>query len=128
MDDHHQILRIAVPSDEPGGLDSARSGHFGLSPCFTIVDVVDGVVGGVRVVRKKRHRRDHGLTPILLLGQNMVDVVIVAGIGHRSLLHCLQAGMRVFNGEDREDVRSVVDAFLAADLEPVGGESMSARH
>ena len=46
---------------------------------------------------------DHGLTQVLTLGENSVDVVIVAGIGHRPLLTCLQAGMRVFAGEDRPD-------------------------
>ena len=123
MDSDRQILRLAVPSDEPGGLDSARSGHFRRSPCFTIVDVVDDVVVGVRVARNDKHKHDHGLSPILLLGENLVDVVIVAGIGRKSLLHCVQAGMRVFNGEDRADVRSVVEAFLDAELVPVGGDS-----
>ena len=43
MVDTAEILRIAVPSDEPGGLDAARSGRFRRSPCFTIVDIVDGL-------------------------------------------------------------------------------------
>jgi predicted Fe-Mo cluster-binding NifX family protein len=123
MDDNAQILRIAVPSDEPGGLDAARSGRFRSSPCFTIVDVIDDVVVNVLVARNDKHRGDHGLTPILTLGENFVDVVIVAGIGRKPLLHCLQAGMRVFNGEDRPDVRSVVDAFIDAELVPVAGSS-----
>jgi predicted Fe-Mo cluster-binding NifX family protein len=117
------ILRVAVPSDEPGGLGAARSGRFGSSPCFTIVDLVDDVVVNVRVVRNAPHRGDHGLTPILTLGENFVDVVIVAGIAHKPLLHCLQAGIRVFQGEDRPDVRSVIDAFIDAELVPVGGDS-----
>jgi predicted Fe-Mo cluster-binding NifX family protein len=125
MDAGTQILRIAVPSEEPGGLDAARSGRFRRSPCFTIVDVVDDVVVSVRVARSGEHHGDHGLTPILTLGENFVDVVIVAGIGRAALLHCLQAGMRVFNGEDRADVRSVVSAFLEAELAPVGGDSMA---
>ena len=123
MSDREQILRLAVPSDEPGGLDAARSGHFGRSPCFTIVDVIDDVVVNVRVARSGRHHGDHGLTPILTLGENFVDVVIVAGIGRKPLLHCLQAGMRVFAGEDRADVRSVVEAFIDAELVPVGTDS-----
>jgi len=123
MDDRSRILRIAVPSDEPGGLDAARSGRFRSSPCFTIVDIVDDVVVGVRVARPGKHHGDHGLTTILLLGENMVDVVIVAGMGRKPLLHCLQAGIRVFSGEDRPTVRSAVDAFLDAELAPVGGDS-----
>ena len=125
MDESRHIIRIAVPSDEPGGLDAARSGRFRSSPCFTIVDVVDDVVINVRVARNGKHHGDHGLTPILLLGENLVDVVIVAGIGRKPLLHCLQAGIRVLNGEDRPDVRSVIDAFIDADLVPVGGDSIA---
>lgn len=122
-DDQSQIIRLAVPSDEPGGLDAARSGRFRRSPCFTIVDLSDDVIVNVRVVRNERHHGDHGLTPILTLGENFVDVVIVAGIGRSALLHCVQAGMRVFAGEDRPTVRAVVQAFIDADLVPVGSDA-----
>jgi predicted Fe-Mo cluster-binding NifX family protein len=119
-----QILRLAVPSDLPGGLDAARSGHFGRSPCFTIVDVVDDVVVHALTVSNQHHEKGDGcLTQVLTLGENLVDVLIVAGIGHRTLLNCLQAGMRVFAGEDRPTVRSVVEAFLDAELVPVGNDS-----
>jgi len=122
--DEAQILRIAVPSDEPGGLDAARSGHFGRSPCFTIVDLIDDVMVNVLVVPNARHGKGDGcITPVLTLGENLVDVVIVAGIGRRPLLTCVQAGMRVFAGEDRPDVRSVIEAFVDADLEPVGQDA-----
>lgn len=122
--DERQILRIAVPSDEPGGLDAARSGHFGRSPCFTIVDLIDDVVVNVLVVANDRQGKGDGcITPVLALGENFVDVVIVAGIGRRPLLNTLQAGMRVFAGEDRPDVRSVIEAFVDADLEPVGHDA-----
>ncbi len=123
-DDERQILRVAVPSDEPGGLDAPRSGHFGRSPNFTIVDIIDDVVVNVLVVPNDRHRAGDGcITPVLTLGENFVDVVIVAGIGRRPLLNCLQAGMRVFAGEDRPDVRSVIQAFMDAELDPVGHDA-----
>ena len=126
-DEQRQILRLAVPSDLPGGLDAARSGHFGRSPSFTIVDVVDDVVVNSFVVpqpapRQGRPRPD---AQVLTLGENSVDVVIVAGIGRRPLLTCLQAGMRVFAGEDRPTVRSVVQAFVDAELVPVGGDAIA---
>lgn len=125
--DHHEreILRIAVPSDSPGGLDAPRSGKFGRCPCFTIVDLIDDVVVNVRVAPNERHHGDHGVTPVLTLGENFVDVVIVAGISSKSLLHCVQAGMRVFAGEDRHDVRSVIEAFTDAELVPVGNDATS---
>ncbi len=127
-----EIVRLAVPCDDPGGLEAARSGHFVKSPRFTVVDVVDDVMVNVFSVPNhsphvKHHahgKKQHGyLTPVLTLGENMVDVVIVAGIGRRPLLACLQAGMRVLAGEDRDTVRSVVEAFIDAELVPVGAHS-----
>ena len=44
IDPYADRLRVAVPSEAPGGLDSARSGHFGRSPYFTLVDIVDGEI------------------------------------------------------------------------------------
>jgi len=120
-------IRLAVPSEPPGGLDAARSGHFGRSPSFTLIDLVDGEIAGVEVVDNGPHGHGGSLSPVLTLGTNMVDAVIVAGIGHKPLLGCLQAGIRVFAGEDRPDVRSVVEAFMEMDLSPVGPDA-TCRH
>lgn len=120
-------IRLAVPSETPGGLDAARSGHFARSPSFTLVDLVDGEIAAVDVVENAPHRNGGCMSPVLTLGTNMVDAVIVAGIGHRPLLGCLQAGIRVFAGEDRPDVRSVVEAFVEMELSPVGPDA-TCRH
>ncbi|MFA4966519.1 MAG: NifB/NifX family molybdenum-iron cluster-binding protein [Thermoleophilia bacterium] len=120
-------IRLAVPSEAPGGLDAARSGHFGRSPQFTLVDLVDGDINAVTVISNAPHADGGCIAPVLMLGEHMVDAVIVAGVGHRPLLGCLQAGMRVFAGEDRADVRSVVQAFVDAELMPVGPDA-TCRH
>ena len=120
-------IRLAVPSETPGGLDAARSGHFGRSPSFTLIDLVDGEIAAVDVVDNAPHGHGGCMSPVLTLGTNMVDAVIVAGIGHKPLLGCLQAGIRVFAGEDRLDVRSVVEAFMEMDLSPVGPDA-TCRH
>jgi predicted Fe-Mo cluster-binding NifX family protein len=39
----------------------------------------------------------------------------------------VQAGIRVFAGEDRADVRSAVEAFLEMELSPVGPDA-TCRH
>jgi predicted Fe-Mo cluster-binding NifX family protein len=120
-------IRVAVPSETPGGLGAARSGHFGRSPSFTLVDLIDGEITAVDVVDNVPHVDGGCMSPVLTLGTNMVDAVIVAGIGHRPLLGCLQTGIRVFAGEDRPDVRSVVDAFVDMELSPVGPDA-TCRH
>ncbi len=116
-------FRIAVPSESPGGLDAARSGHFGRSPNFTLVDLQDGEVTFVEVIDNVPHDPDGCFAPVLMLGEHMVDAVVVSGIGKRPLLACLQAGIRVFNGEDQADVRGVVQRFLEAELSPVGPDA-----
>ena len=120
-------IRLAVPSETPGGLDAARSGHFGRSPSFTLVDLVHGEIAAVDFVENAPHVQGGCMSPVLTLGTNRVDAVIVAGIGHRPLLGCLQAGIRVFAGEDRPDVRSVVEAFVEMELSPVGPDA-TCRH
>ena len=120
-------IRLAVPSETPGGLDAARSGHFGRSPSFTLIDLVDGEIAAVDSVENAPHGHGGCMSPVLTLGTNMVDAVIVAGIGHRPLLGCLQAGIRVFAGEDRPDVRSVVEAYVEMELSPVGPDA-TCRH
>ena len=122
-DEVQNRIRIAVPSEAPGGFDAPRSGHFGRSPNFTLVDIVDGDVASVDVVVNRPHTHGGCMSPVVTLGENQVDVVIVAGIGHRPLLGCVQAGIRVFAGEDRPDVRSVVQAFVDMELSPVGPDA-----
>jgi len=127
IDPYSDRLRVAVPSEAPGGLDSARSGHFGRSPYFTLVDIVGGEIGPVDVVVNRPHSDGGCMAPVLTLGENFVDAVIVAGIGQRPLLACVQAGIRVFAGEDRADVRSAVEAFVEMELSPVGPDA-TCRH
>ena len=127
IDSYSDRLPVAVPSEAPGGLDSARSGHFGRSPYFTLVDIVGGEIGPVDVVVNRPHSDGGCMAPVLTLGENFVDAVIVAGIGQRPLLACVQAGIRVFAGEDRADVRSAVEAFVEMELSPVGPDA-TCRH
>jgi len=127
IDSYSHRLRVAVPSAAPGGLDSPRSGHFGRSPYFTLVDIVGGEIGPVDVVVNRPHSDGGCMAPVLTLGENFVDAVIVAGIGQRPLLACVQAGIRVFAGEDRADVRSAVEAFVEMELSPVGPDA-TCRH
>ena len=84
-------------------------------------------ISAVDVVDNAPHDKGGCMSPVLTLGTNMVDAVIVAGIGHRPLLGCLQSGIRVFAGEDRLDVRSVVEAFVEMELSPVGPDA-TCRH
>ena len=83
IDPYSDRLRVAVPSETPGGSRRRTLRALRTQP----------VVHPCRLHRRRDHRRrrrrqqphSHGgcMSPVLTLGKNMVDAVIVAGIGHR---------------------------------------------
>lgn len=114
-------VRIAVPSEAPGGLEARRSGHFGRCECFTVVEVVDGAVAGVEVVHNAPHEEGGCMRPVLLLAENTVDAIVVDGIGGRPLQGFNQVGIAVHAGMG-EDVQTAVAAYIRGALPVVGLE------
>jgi len=114
-------VRVAIPSELPGGLDAARSGHFGHSACFTLVDVVDGRIGKIEVLQNAPHTEGGCMAPVLVLAEQNVDVIVVDGIGGRPLMGFQQVGIAVHAGLGA-NVCSTVDAYIAGGLPVVGFE------
>jgi predicted Fe-Mo cluster-binding NifX family protein len=114
-------VRVAIPSESPGGLDAARSGHFGRCACFTIVDVVDGRVAELEVLHNAPHTEGGCMAPVLALAEHNVDAIVVDGIGGRPLMGFQQVGIAVHAGRGA-DVGATVDAYIAGSLPVVGFE------
>ena len=57
-------VRVAIPSEPPGGLEARRSGHFGRCECFTLVDVSDGEVGDMHVLTNAPHTEGGCMAPV----------------------------------------------------------------
>ena len=100
-DTNGTTLRIAIPSELPGGLDAQRSGHFGRCDCFTLVDVVDGKVGEVEVLQNAPHVEGGCMAPVLVLAEHNVNAIVVDGIGGRPLMGFNQVGIAVLAGVRR---------------------------
>lgn len=113
--------RVAIPSESPGGLDARRSGHFGRCECFTLVDVVDGRIDRVDVLVNAPHVEGGCMTPVLTLAENLVDAIVVDGIGGRPLMGFNQVGISVHAGVGI-DVRATIAAYLEGGLPVVGLE------
>jgi len=86
---------LAVPSEFPGGLDSARSAHFGHCPFFTLVYLRNGEVAAIEVVENPPHQAGGCLAPVGMLRQRGVDGIVVGGIGRRPLAGMQEAGITV---------------------------------
>jgi predicted Fe-Mo cluster-binding NifX family protein len=107
--------RVAIPSELPGGLSAARSGHFGRCECFTVVDLVDGEIAGVATLTNAEHVEGGCMTPVIALAHHGVQAVVVDGIGGRPLQGCQQIGIAVYAGVG-DDVASAVHGFAAGRL------------
>jgi predicted Fe-Mo cluster-binding NifX family protein len=111
-------LRLAVPSNAPGGLEAARSDHFGHCDLFTLVSIEDGRVAGVETVSNVAHEAGGCMAPVGLLREKRIDAIVVGGMGARPLNGFASAGITVYFAarEAFADVQAVVGGYLAGQL------------
>ncbi|MBN1193690.1 MAG: NifB/NifX family molybdenum-iron cluster-binding protein [Coriobacteriia bacterium] len=119
---------LAVPSTGQGGLDVERSGHFGRCDCFTVVDIEDGAVIGVRVVANPPHEDGGCLRPVNLLAGEGVNALVVAGIGGRPLTGFNDVGITVYFDNTTPVVKDVVDALVAGQLQVIDPSNVCGGH
>jgi predicted Fe-Mo cluster-binding NifX family protein len=127
MTDPARTIRIAIPSELPGGLDAQRAGHFGRCACFTLVDIAGGAVTEVEVLENAPHTEGGCMAPVLVMAEHNVDAIVVQGIGGRPLMGFQQVGIAVLAGAGT-DVRTSVDAFVKGELPVVGFDSACSHH
>jgi len=121
-----RAVRVAVPSERPGGLGAQRSGHFGRCDCFTIVELAEGQLRQVSIVENLPHIEGGCMAPVLLLAQHEVDAIVVDGIGGRPLAGFNQVGIAVHTGIG-DTVEHTVRAF-ALDLLPAVDPGSACQH
>lgn len=111
-------LRIAVPSNAPGGLEAARSDHFGHCDLFTLVAIENGQVAGVETVNNIAHEAGGCMAPVGLLKDKGIDAIVVGGMGARPLAGFASVGIAVYFAAQPVfgSVRAVVDGFLGNQL------------
>ena len=114
-------VRIAIPSEAPGGLTARRSGHFGRCQCFTVVEILDGDTVSVEVVQNAPHEEGGCMRPVLMLAEHNVTAIVVDGIGGRPLMGLNQVGIEVHAGTGA-DVETAVAAYIEGILPVVGLE------
>jgi len=116
--------RIAVPSNDQGGLDGTRAGHFGHCDVFTLVDVKDGEIEQVTTINNREHMQGGCMVPVNLLSENKVNALIVGGIGMRPLMGFRQVGIDVYHDATRPEIRHVVEDLIAGKLPVIGDDQV----
>jgi predicted Fe-Mo cluster-binding NifX family protein len=108
--------RIAIPSNGQGGLDGTRAGHFGHCDAFTLVDVEDGKIKEVSILKNQEHVQGGCMVPVNLLSENRVTTLVVGGIGMRPLQGFRQVGINVYHDDQRTEIGPVVNDLIEGKL------------
>ena len=116
--------RIAVPSNGEGGMNGTRAGHFGHCEVFTLIDVEDGRINDVSILKNKEHVQGGCMVPVNLLSENRVNALVVGGIGMRPLMGFRQAGILVYHDDQRSDIKPVVEDLIAGKLTEIRNDQV----
>ena len=87
-------MKIAFPTLEDNGLNSAVYGHFGTAARFIVVDTVSGKYDTVD--NADQHHLHGNCQPLKALGTAPVQAVVVGGIGAGALRKLIEAGIQTY--------------------------------
>ncbi len=124
----NDTLRIAIPTEGPGGIDATRSAHFGHAASFTVVDVADGAISGAHVVTNPPHTHGGCGMTVAMLAQDGVKAAIVVGMGGGPLAAMSANGMTAYYDASSPTPRAAVEAYLGAGLPSFGQDHTCAGH
>lgn len=100
-------MKIAIPTNAPGGLEAERSDHFGHCDLFTVVTLqADKTVAEIAIVENGGHEPGGCMAPVKLLADAGVEAIVVGGMGARPMQGFSQAGIEVYFA-DRTAVATV---------------------
>lgn len=107
---------VAVPSDNPGGLDAGIGAHFGHCDLYTLVELKDGQVLGAQIIPNVPHQQGGCMAPVNYLAQQGVKYLIAGGMGMRPLMGFNQVGIAVYFGKNTPTVGAAVQALASGQL------------
>jgi predicted Fe-Mo cluster-binding NifX family protein len=107
--------KVAVPSNNPGGMEAGRSDHFGHSDIFTLLEIEDNKIVGTSTHKNVAHDSGGCMVPVRALAEAGVKKMIVGGMGGTPLAICSEIGMTVYFAPKNEyalvsDVAAALEA------------------
>ena len=107
---------VAVPSENPGGLNAQVGAHFGHCEMFTLIQVKDDQILDVKTIPNVPHEQGGCLAPVNHLSEQGIHAIIAGGMGMRPLMGFKQMGIKVYYSDENQTVGDAIDAFLAGRL------------
>ena len=114
-------MRIAIPTNSPGGLDAERSEHFGHCDIFTLIELNEQkTITGITTIKNGDHEAGGCMVPVKILQDAGAQAIIVGGMGARPMRGFADVGITVYFA-DRNGMKTVQDVVngLTANRLPV---------
>ncbi len=118
-------MKICFPVQNDQGLDSKVFGHFGSAPQFVVVDSETREVG--QVINRDLHHQHGSCSPLKALGGQVVDAIVVGGIGGGALMGLRRAGMTVYQASAARVVDNL-DLLANNQLNEIGDDMVCNTH
>lgn len=115
-------VKLAIPSNNPGGLEAGMGMHFGHCDLYTIVEIEDDEVRFVSTLENVPHVQGGCLAPVQHLAGSGVRALLAGGMGMRPLMGFQQAGIDVYYAGGFPTVGQAVRAFLQQQLQPFSAD------
>ena len=119
-----KAILVAVPSEAPGGLDSAPSAHFGHCAAYTIARIEAGQITETYVFENPGHEHGGCVKPVEELAKQGVEALLAGGMGMRPLQAMQQAGIKVYHLLGQLSVGAALKAFAQGKLKPFGQDQL----
>jgi predicted Fe-Mo cluster-binding NifX family protein len=111
-------MRFAISADDPKGLESVVSPHFGRCPHYILVDVDGHEVKTVNVVDNPYYgQHSPGVVPGFIHSQG-ANVMLAGGMGRRAIAFFEQLGIEAVTGASGT-VRRALELYLGGQLRGV---------
>ncbi|CAO0824063.1 NifB/NifX family molybdenum-iron cluster-binding protein [Desulfarculales bacterium] len=121
-------MKIAIPSQNPGGLGAALSPHFGHCPAFTLLEISPQGIVELAVLPNQEHAAGGCLSPVMMLKQAGVEVLVVGGMGARPLAELQRVGIQVFFNEGAPTVRQAAELVAVGQARVFGPAQVCQSH
>lgn len=122
-------MKIAIPSETADGLAAMRSGHFGHTPYFTVVEYDDDMnIVSVEPVKNVDHDQ-YGCGGVIdyVLGMG-VDGILTVGMGMPPLMRFTQNGVIVYSERFTPNVGDVAQVFAEGLVERMSPDDACNHH
>ena len=116
-------MKLAIPSETADGLNSVRSGHFGHTPYFTVVeyDADMNIVSAEPVKNVDHDAFGCGGVIDYVLGLG-VDGILTVGMGQPPLMRFTQSGVIVYSERYTPNVGDVAKLFAEGKVDRMSPE------